>query len=880
MNLPAICIKRPVFTIVLSLILIALGTIFFTKLEVRGTPNISFPTISIDASYPGASASFMEKEVTERIEKALKTVKNVDSIASSSSSGSSSITLSFKLDTNTETALSDVRSKVSDVSRYLPEDVSMPSVTKMDMDAWPSFWISITSTKHDDLELTRIAENQIKSVLERLGTVGNSIIFGSRNYSMSIEPINTKMLQHKLTPFEIEKAIRAQNRDYPAGFIKTDSKSFTLKLAASLNSKEEFENIIVKEYKDGGLIRLKDVANVFVKPYDKEVILRYNAKDSIAIGLIKQSTANILQLSNAARAELDKIQNDLPSGVKINIAYDAAKPVQASINSVYFTIFEAIFLVGVVTYLFLGSLKITLIPLVTIPISLIATFTVIFSLGFSINTFTLLAMILAIGLVVDDAIVMLENVYRHVKELGKEPINAAMDASKEIGFAIIAMTLTLASVFLPIGFLDGFLGKLFIEFAWTLAFCVLFSGFVALTLTPMMASRMVSAEDGEKPEFLNKFERLLARTQNFYLKYLGLALQNKKKFFLICASSVLILIVSFIHTNKTFLPDEDQGFLRISYKGPEGSGLQSSLKSVMEAEEVIKGKEGIKGFLNIVGSGGSDSAFAFVPLDDWKERSISQEQIKNELNKEFVKIPGMSIHATNPPSMGGRRGDKAVEFILQSTKDYDHLDAASMNFLEEMQNNPVFKFPDRNFKASTPTLDIKINREKAYRYGVDISTIGRTIQYLISGKTVGDFRIGTNTYDVLIRYNKKDRNQPSDLSKIYIMGNKGNFLPLESVADIVETITVKKYRHYNGQKSIKLMAGLANDKTLNDAMVEIQKIADKILDKNTLKLEYVGELAQLEESSGGAATTFLFALLFISFSCSVRKLWRLHINST
>jgi HAE1 family hydrophobic/amphiphilic exporter-1 len=339
--------------------------------------------------------------------------------------------------------------------------MKMPSVAKMDSDAWPSLWISINSSRHDELELTRISDNEIKSVLEKLPTVGNSRIFGAKYYSMRIEPINTKMFQHKLSPLDLEIAIREQNKDYPAGSIKNDARNFSLKLNATLNSTEEFKNIIVKKYPDGTIIKLKDIANVSLEPLENDVILRYNGKQSLAVGLIKQSTANIIELSDSVRAELPKIRKNLPAGIKIEVAYDAAIPVKASISSVYHTIFEAIAFVAAVIYLFLGSLRITLIPLVTIPISLIGTFSAMYMLGFTINTFTLLAMILAIGLVVDDAIVMLENIFRHNHELGKKPIQAAFDGSKEIGFAVVAMTITLASVFLPIGFIDGFLGKLF-----------------------------------------------------------------------------------------------------------------------------------------------------------------------------------------------------------------------------------------------------------------------------------------------------------------------------------------------------------------------------------------------------------------------------------
>lgn len=862
MQLPEICIRRPVFTTVLSLIILSLGAIFFTKLQVRGTPNINPPLITVRTEYPGADALYMERQITQRIEKALKTVKNLESISSTSAVGESNIMLAFDLEADIEIALNDVRSMISDLGQIFPDDMKMPSVAKMDSDAWPSLWISINSSRHDELELTRISDNEIKSVLEKLPTVGNSRIFGAKYYSMRIEPLNTKMFQHKLSPLDLEIAIREQNKDYPAGSIKTDVRNFSLKLNATLNSPEEFENIIVKKYPDGTIIKLKDIANVRLEPVENDVILRYNGKQSLAVGLIKQSTANIIELSDSVRAELPKIRKNLPAGIKIEVAYDAAIPVKASISSVYHTIFEAIALVAAVIYLFLGSVRITLIPLVTIPISLIGTFSAMYMLGFTINTFTLLAMILAIGLVVDDAIVMLENIFRHNHELGKTPIQAAFDASKEIGFAVVAMTITLASVFLPIGFIEGFLGKLFIEFAWTLAFCVLFSGFVALTLTPMMSSRMITTNNS-KPQFLQKFDYYLLKVQQKYIHYLELALDNKKKFYSICLASVIVLILSFINVNKTFVPDEDQGFLQVFFTGPEGSSVSSSLKTVLAAEEVLNNTPSVLGYFDVIGWGGGDSAMAFVPLKDWKERNESQAQIQQELNQKFSKIPGMSIFAVSPPSIGGGGGNKVIEFNIQSSLEYSDLDTISQLFLDKMNKNPIFVGSERDFKASTPTLDIIVNREKAYRYGVNIETIGKTIQYLIAGRQVGDFRMGTDIYDVIIGYNIENKSSPADIKKIFVQNDENNILPLESVADVKETISVKEYSHYNNSRSIKISADLAPGKNLNDAVKVIEEIAKEIIDTNKSKLEYLGQIKQMEESSGDTLITFLFALLFI-----------------
>lgn len=862
MRLPEICIRRPVFTIVLSLIVMALGGIFFTKLQIRGTPNINPPIITIRSEYPGADAMYMEQQITRRIEKAVKTVNNLEDMTSSSSVGESEIMLSFSLDTNIEIALNDVRSLISDISNSFPDDMKMPSVAKMDADAWPSFWISINSDRHDDLELTQISDNQIKSILEKLPTVGKSIIFGARYYTMRIEPIGIKMFQHQLTPFDLEKSLRAQNKDYPAGAIKTETRGFSLKLAATLNTVEEFENVIVKKYPDGAIIKVKDIANVSLEPFENDVILRYNGKQSLAIGLIKQSTANIIELSDTVQKELTKIRATLPTGVRIDVAYDASIPVNASIDSVYMTIFEAIALVGIVTYIFLGSIRITLIPLVTIPISLIGTFSAMYALGFSINTFTLLAMILAIGLVVDDAIVMLENIFRHNHDLGKKPIQAALDASKEIGFAIVAMTITLASVFLPIGFIDGFLGKLFIEFAWTLAFCVLFSGFVALTLTPMMTSRMISPGEAKKIRILQLFDYGLMKVQLGYIKCLGASLNNKFKFYTLCLASIGILVFSFMSVDKTFVPEEDQGFLQVFFNGPEGSSVEESLKTVLKAEEIMNNIDEIVGYFNVTGWGGGENALAFVPLKNWSNRSRSQFEIGQELNGKFSALPGMTIFAINPPSMGGGE-DKPISFYMQTSLQYNALDRMSQNFVDQMKKHPIFQNIERDFKASTPTLDIIVDREKAYRYGVDIETIGRTVQYLIAGRQVGDFRLGNDIYEVMIRYDVKDRNSPSDIKKIYVKSDQNMLLPLETVAKVVETITVKEYKHFNNSRAIKITSDLAPDQNIAEAAKIIEEIAKETINKDHTQIVFSGQIKQMNESGNDTIITFLFALLFI-----------------
>ncbi|HJD64891.1 MAG TPA: efflux RND transporter permease subunit [Rickettsia endosymbiont of Diachasma alloeum] len=861
MLLSEICIKRPVFAIVLSLVILVLGTIFFTKLQIRGTPDISIPIININAFYAGADALYMEKEITTRIEKALKTVKNLDYITSQSSTGQSSITLSFLLSTDIEVALNDVRSKISDITYMFPQDMKAPSVAKLDADSFPSLFISVESEQYNDLELTKIVEDYLQTPLDKLESVGQSQIYGGNEYIMRIEPDPKKLYQHKISLLDIEVAIKEQNKDYPAGNIKTGINNFIVTLEGSLSKPEEFGNIIIK-VQDNSIIKLQDIAKVYLTAPDNEVLFRYNGKNSIALGLIKESKANVIDLSNDVTKELEKLKDSFPKGISLNIAYDGAKPVRASIYAVFQTIFEALILVILVTYLFLASAKITLIPFVTIPVSLIGTFSVMYAMGFSINIFTLLAMILAIGLVVDDAIVMLENIFRY-NEMGHKPMEAALLASKEIGFAIIAMTITLAAVFLPVGFIDGFVGKLFIEFAWTLAFCVLFSGFVALTLTPMMSSRMITKHNAPTLKFLVKFNELLQLIQDRYIYYLNLTFDNKKKFVLIIVASFVVLIISFKFVQKTFIPQEDDGFLQLSFKGPEGSSLEHSTEIVIEAEKILANYKDIAGYLMVIGAGGSDNVFSFVPLKDWKQRSRSQETIKNMLNKQFSEIAGMKVFAMNPRSMVSSGGGSPIEFTIQTNLEYDDLDKISQQFIDIMKANPIFSNVNRNLQSAMPTIAIEINRDKAYLYGMNMANIGKTVQYLLAGQQVGDFRMGNDLYEVMLQFNQKDRSSISDFSKILIPTKNNNMLPLESIANITEKISVKSYSHYNNSKSVTISSDLSPDSKIEDAINEINKIAAKLLDSSNTILEYIGAIKQMKEADSNMLLTFGFALIFI-----------------
>ncbi len=858
MLLSEVCIKRPVFATVLSLLIIMLGVMGYLRLPLRALPNIDPAIITITASYPGADATYMENNITLPIEKALRTVKNVDFTTSESSAGSASITISFLLSANIDEALNDINSKLSSINDFFPVDMKPPTASKANSDAWPVLWLVATSDRHDDMTLTDIIAQNITKSLEKIESVSEARLFGARSYNMNIEPDPIKLNAFKITPIEIESAILSQNRDYPAGQIKTDSRDFILKLQASLKTEKEFAKIIVKS--SPSLTRLEDVAKVTLSPEDSSTILRYNGNKGIAIGLIKESSSNLISLSHDVRAALPSLQKSLPAGVKLTIAFDQSTSVEASIDSVYSTIFEALLLVILIVYLFLQSARITIIPFVTIPISLIGTFAFMKLLGFSINTFTLLAMILAIGLVVDDAIVMLENIFRHHEE-GQSPKEAALSGVNEIGFAIIAMTITLVAVFLPIGFIQGFLGKLFIEFAWTLAFCVLVSGFVALTLTPMMASLMLGGKTSAPPKILVKFQHWLERITELYSFYLQWLFEHKRIFWLVCGGSIAVLVLSFILVNKAFAPEEDDGFLQIVATGPEGSNIKHSFKVIEEIEEILSTTPNVFGYFTITNP---DSAFAFVPLIPWEKRNKSQKQIQGDLNKQLFNIPGMSVFAIAPRSLASGNAKKAIEFYITSNNsEWKELDEASESLLKAMKSSPIFQDVERDLKISTPTINLEVDRDKSYLYGAPLNDIGRTIQYLIGGKQIGYFTMGNDNYNVTLRFPIEDRSNISDLNKIYIKNHNGVMLNLSSVVDIKESISIKSYNHYNGAKSVTISAELGPNNKINNAIDFITNWYQNNLDNNKMNIGFLGEIKRMNEANSNILSTFLLALIFI-----------------
>lgn len=855
MYISEISIKKPVLATVLNLIIILLGIVSFFKMPVRETPDVSSTAISIESRYSGASPSYIERNITSVIERSIKTVKNIDRITSQSKSGESKITIIFKDNVQIDSALNDVRSKVADITYELPPDLTTPTISKSDTDNFPSIYLTAIAENIDPLVLTDIIKQRVIPEFEKIESVSKCQLYSNSERAIKIDLDPIKLYQYKISPIDVKTKIISQNKDYPAGKIKSETRDYAIRLEGTLDTPEEFENIIIDPINN---IKLRDIAKVSVSPTIDDFIIRYNGSESILIGIIKDPKSNIIELSDAVIEILPKIQEILPDGAKIFTAYDSGISVKASIHSVYKTAFEALFLVLIIVYLFLGSFSATIIPLIAIPISIVGSFALMHMLGFSINIFSLLGMILAIGLVVDDAIVMLENIYHHI-ESGMSPLDAGFKAVKEISFAILAMTFTLAAVFLPIGMIEGFVGKFFIEFAWTLAFCVIISGFVALTISPMLSTKLLKIETN-KPAFIVKFNKYYEQISDIYISTLKFALSNSRVILIASISSIAILFLALIYVNKEFTPMEDSSFMMISGEGLEGSNSKTNIPQIEEVEKFLKNIPEVKGYFFW---GSDNKVFGFIPLKQWNERSKSQMEIVDQTNSLIQNIPGMSFFALNPGGFFGGGFDKPITFSLQSYGSFEDLELTTNLFIDEMKKSKLFSNPSKDLKTSMPTVEINLDREKSAKYGVLLDQVGTNLEFLIAGKRVTQFNLGSEKYDVFMSLRNEDKSKISDLSKIYIKSMNNEMIPLSNLANLVETVSTLEYSHYNTAKSIEIQAESVKGYDLNQVKKEIDRIYSIVADKSKIGIAYKGDIKRMSESSSSMIYTFLLAIIFI-----------------
>ncbi|MFP7723090.1 efflux RND transporter permease subunit [Lysobacter sp. A3-1-A15] len=857
MVLSDISIRRPVFATVINLVVLLVGLIAYDRLSVRQIPNVDTPVVTVNTSYPGASAQVIESQVTQPIEDALSGVEGIEYMQSVSREQSSQVTIRFRLDRDPDGAASDVRDRVGQARGFLPDEVDEPIIQKQEADQQPIIYLAFSSDRHSRVEMADIAERLVKDRIQTIPGVAQAQVFSS-TYAMRVWLQPQRLAGFGLTPADVEAALRAQNVEIPAGRVEGSTREFTVLSETDLQTPEEFGAVILGNV-DGSLVRLRDVARVELGSQEERFRARFNGTNAVPLAIVKQAVANPLDISEALKVMLPRIQSSLPEGMNIEIAFDSTIFIQRSIKEVYKTVAEAVVLVIVVIFLFLRSWRATLIPLVTIPISLIGAFAVMFAFGFSINTLTLLAMVLAIGLVVDDAIVMLENIYRHIEE-GMPPFQAALTGSKEIGFAIVAMTLTLAAVYVPLAFSTGRTGKLFIEFAMTLAGAVIVSGFTALTLSPMMSSKLLRRET-KHGRFYLAGERVLGAMDRGYRRLVELALRMK---WVVVALGVAVAVGAgalWTSLPDELAPQEDQGFIIGFGMAPEGATPEYTDTYARQMEAAFAGIPQVKQYFQIVGFPSVTQTIGFVMLQDWEDRDVSVQEVQGQLFPQFMAIPGIMAFPTLPPPLGQDGFGQPVNFVVQSTGTWDELGETVQALMAKMRENPQLTNPDSDLKLDKPQLKLEVDREKVADVGTSVATVGRTLETLLGGRNVTRFKRGSEQYDVLVQVEDADRRTPGDLSNIYVRGGDGQMVQLSNLVTAEETVAAKELNHFNKLRAATISAGLAPGYSMGEALDWMESALAEVAPDAQYDLS--GQSREFRESSSDFGMILALAVVFI-----------------
>ena len=859
MQLPEICIKRPVFATVLSLVILLMGLISYTRLSVREYPRIDEPVVSVAVTYRGASAEVVESQVTKPLEDSLAGIEGVEVMTSQSRSETARINVRFTLKRDPDSAAADVRDKVARARGKLPDTIDEPIIAKVEADSQPVIYIAVRAGTLSPLEASDYVKRYVQPRLSVLPGAADVRIFGERQVSMRINLDRTRLAGYRLTVQDVEDAIRRQNAEIPAGRIESTSREFTVVAETDLRSPDQFANIIIANV-GGYPVRLRDVGSAAIGAVDERTISRFNGKPSLNIGVIKQAVANPLELSRAVRAEVDRINAGLPTGMELVVAYDTSVFIDRSIKSVFTTIAEAILLVVLVIFFFLRSLRATIIPIVTIPVSLIGAFALMYFFGFTINTLTLLAMVLAIGLVVDDAIVVLENIFRHIEE-GIPRRQAAIQGAKEIAFAVVAMTLTLASVFAPLAFATGRTGRLFIEFALTLAGAVIVSGFMALTLSPMMCSLLLKHET-KHSWIYNVIERGLQAMTSGYRRLLTAALHARWVVALLWLAVAGLGVLLFTALKSELAPTEDRGVVFGLVTAPQGSTPQYTSDQLRPIEQFYAQIPEASAFTAISGFPTVVDGNAVLRLKPWEERTRKQQQIADELRPKFATIPGAIAFPINPPSLGQQFRSTPIDYVIMSQVPYPELQRVVDRFLEEARKYPGVQNLQIDLRLNTPEVRVTINRDKLSDVGVPVDTVGRTLETMLGGRQVTRFKRDGEQYDVLVQVAPIDRSTPADISDTYVRGRDGSMVQLSNLVDVREGVAPQSLNHFNRLRAVKVTGTLAPGYAIGEALAAMNDAARRAL-PSTAQTDLDGQSREFRSSGGEIYFTFVLALLFI-----------------
>ena len=862
MHVSELTVKRPVLASVISLFLVLIGIISYDKLTIREYPDIDKPVITVSTIYRGASAEIMERDVTQVLEDSISGISDIKEIKSDSKNEFSSIKIEFNLNRDMDSAANDVREKVSRVSSLLPKESNQPRVSKSDTDARAVMWIGFSSDQLSAIELNDYLDRNIIDRLSILPGVASITIGGERKYAIRVWLDPDKMSSRNITVTDILRAINSENIEKPAGRLDSNTRELELQMTSKLSDIKEFENIVLKIV-NGSKIRLSDVARLTIGAETDRGFLRANGKNAIGLGIVRQTKSNVLKVTDAVKSEIEKIRPSLPSNIEMKIGYDQSIFVRESINQVRFALFISMLMVIGVIYYFLRSPSATVIPAITIPISVTATFYIIYLLGYSLNVLTFLALVLAIGLIVDDSIVVLENIKRRIDN-GESVYDGSILGAKQITFVVIATTIVLISVFLPLSFMEGKTGRLFIEFGVVLSFAVIFSSIVALTLTPMLCSKLLDTSNSLdlEPTVVSKF-------RNYYKKSLMDSQNNPKKVYIFSLAMILISVLIFQFINKELAPTEDRGVFIIIVSTPEGSTLQytdSIVKEVESTLEPYKEKEEIQTIFAVVAPGFSgkpgavNTAYLFATLTGWDQRR-HQKDIVREIFPKLLSIPGAKVIAINPPSLGGSRFTPGIQFVI-SGNNYDDIYNWA-NIIIDKSSSMRIRNSDIDYKITNPRLNLNVDRDKAYELGVTAEEIGTTIETLLASNKVTTFSKDGLTYNVILQAEENFRINKNNLDNIFIKSPTSNSLiPLSNLVTYDETSTSNSLKRINRMPSTIFSASLLPGYPLGDALEELTTLARNNLPSNA-SISFTGASKEYFESGNSLLVTILFAILIV-----------------
>ena len=860
MKLSETSIRRPVLASVMSLLLVLVGLVAAQQLSLREYPRIDEPLVNVTTVLRGASAEVIESQVTKPLEDSIAGIDGVDIMTSVSRAERSQITVRFMLSKDPDTAAAEVRDRVARARGRLPDTVDEPVIAKVEADATPTIWLAYISESMDPLALSEIINRVVKPRLQTVPGVADVSIGGERRYAMRIWLDPQRLASYRLTVQDVEDALRRQNLEVPAGRIESAQREFSVTARTDLATVGQFEAIALRNV-GGHTVRLRDVARVEEAAFNDRSRVRLNGMPAMSTGIIRNATANPLEVADGVRAVMPAIQRDLPGSVRVVQATDLSVYIDRSIKAVYTTVAEAVVLVAMVVFVFLRTLRASVIPLVTIPVSLIGAFALVAAAGFTINTLVLLAMVLAIGLVVDDAIVVLENIFRHIEE-GLTTFQAALKGVREISFAIVAMTLTLAAVFAPLAFTPGRTGRLFGEFALTLAGAVLVSGFVALTLTPMMCSKLLRHE-AKPSRFDRGMEALLQRLTAGYGRALRASLRVRwvmVAMMLACAGTSWWL---FTTAKSELAPIEDRGVIALPIRGPDGATLDYMARYLDAIDTIAAPYEEFDRRFTFVGGGGQVSAaFGVLRTVDWSERDRTTQELARELLPKLMALPGVSAFPSTPPSLGQSFRSRPLEVVIVSGDSYAAMARVAEAMLAELREVPGIVQPDMDLRLNSPEVFIDVDRDRAADLGVSVEAVARTIETLLGGRSVTRYKREAELYDVVVQTAGEGRATPDDIGRMFVRGRNDTMVPLASLVTVREAVAPRELNHFNQRRAVTISANLGPELSLGQALARVDEIAARVLPPG-YATELAGVSREFRASSGSLGLVFVLALVFI-----------------